>query len=292
MKTDKINRLVRDFLHGDMPEEIQRRFRRWMTAPADRETKDAALFQAWKELLARPAERDYRHKLPDIHHRIDMLDRAGKKSRFISLRRFAAAAALLALVIGLVLGSVAALCRGRWPDRVIIFVTTLFVSVPSFILATILLLVFCLQLQWVGVWSPSNPNYVLPVIALALYPMAYITRLTKSSMLDVLGQDYIRTARAKGVHEWLVIFKHALRNALIPVITYVGPMTAYILTGSMVVETVFTVGGLGTKFVSSINNQDYPMIMAVTIFLAVLMVVATLLSDLIYKAVDPRIQRD
>ena len=218
-------------------------------------------------------------------------------------------AAILALVIGLVLGSVAALCRGRWPDRVIIFVTTLFVSVPSFILATILLLVFCLQLQWVGVWSPSNPNYVLPVIALALYPMAYITRLTKSSMLDVLGQDYIRTARAKGVHEWLVIFKHALRNALIPVITYVGPMTAYILTGSMaaaigaglpvaeatgsmVVETVFTVGGLGTKFVSSINNQDYPMIMAVTIFLAVLMVVATLLSDLIYKAVDPRIKLD
>ena len=201
-------------------------------------------------------------------------------------------AAVLALVIGLVLGSVAALCRGRWPDRVIIFVTTLFVSVPSFILATILLLVFSLQLQWVGVWSPNNPNYVLPVIALALYPMAYITRLTKSSMLDVLGQDYIRTARAKGVHEWLVIFKHALRNALIPVITYVGPMTAYILTGSMVVETVFTVGGLGTKFVSSINNQDYPMIMAVTIFLAVLMVVATLLSDLIYKAVDPRIKLD
>ena len=96
MKTDKINRLVRDFLHGDMPEELQRRFRRWMTAPAARETKDAALFQAWKELLARPAERDYRHKLPDIHHRFDMRDRAGKKSRFISLRRFAAAAALLA----------------------------------------------------------------------------------------------------------------------------------------------------------------------------------------------------
>ncbi len=201
-------------------------------------------------------------------------------------------AAATAVCIGLVLGAIAALSRGKWPDRLIIFVTTLFVSVPSFILATLLLLVFCLMLGWFGVWSPNNPNYVLPVISLALYPMSYITRLTKSSMLDVLGQDYIRTARAKGVREALVIFKHALRNALIPVITYVGPMTAYILTGSMVVETVFTVGGLGTKFVSAINNQDYPMIMGVTLFLAILMVAATLISDLIYKVVDPRISFD
>ena len=201
-------------------------------------------------------------------------------------------AALLAVVLGLVLGSTAALTRNHWPDRAIIFLTTLFVSAPSFILATILLLVFCLQLKWFGVWSTSNPNYVLPVISLMLYPMSYITRLTKTSMLDVLGQDYIRTARAKGVREGLIIFKHALRNALIPVITYVGPMTAYILTGSMVVETVFTIGGLGTKFVSSINNQDYPMIMAVTIFLAVLMVIATLISDLVYKLVDPKITFD
>ncbi|MBE5800894.1 MAG: ABC transporter permease [Clostridiales bacterium] len=201
-------------------------------------------------------------------------------------------AAIIAVIVGLILGSIAALCRGRWPDRLIIFMTTLFVSIPSFILATILLLVFCLTLQWVGVWSPTNPNYVLPVIALALYPMSYITRLTKTSMLDVLGQDYIRTARAKGVRESLVIFKHALRNALIPVITYVGPMTAYILTGSMVVEKVFTIGGLGTEFVGAINNQDYPMIMATTIFLATLMVIATLVSDLVYKAVDPRIKLD
>ena len=198
-------------------------------------------------------------------------------------------AAGLAVVLGLTLGSVAALTRNRWPDRVIIFLTTLFVSVPSFVLATLLLLVFCLILKWFSVFNPANPNYLLPVISLMLYPMAYITRLTKSSMLDVLGQDYIRTARAKGVRQSLVIFKHALRNALIPVITYVGPMTAYILTGSMVVETVFTVGGLGTKFVSSINNQDYPMIMATTIFLATLMVLATLLSDLVYKLVEPKI---
>ncbi len=201
-------------------------------------------------------------------------------------------AVLLALTVGLVLGSIAALMRNKWPDRAIIFFTTLFVAVPSFILATLLLLLFSYVLGWVQVWSVSNQNYLLPVISLALYPMAYITRLTKSSMLDVLGQDYIRTARAKGVREWMVIAKHALRNALIPVITYVGPLTAYILTGSLVVETVFTIGGLGSKFVTGINNRDYPMIMGTTIFLATLMVVMTLASDLLYKAVDPKITFD
>ena len=206
--------------------------------------------------------------------------------------RLGGMAVLTALVFGLILGSVAALMRGKWPDRVIIFFTTFFVSVPSFILATLLLLVFSLQLGWFPVWTPANPNYTLPVIALALYPMAYITRLTKSSMLDVLGQDYIRTARAKGVREQLVIFKHALRNALIPVITYVGPLTAYILTGSLVVETVFNIGGLGTHFVTGINNRDYPMIMGTTLFLATLMVMMTLISDLLYKAIDPKITFD
>ncbi len=168
----------------------------------------------------------------------------------------------------------------------------LVVAVPSFIMATLLLLVFCLQLNWFPIFSTNNPSYVLPVIALMLSPMSYITRLTKTSMLDVLGQDYIRTARAKGVKQWLVIFKHALKNALIPVITYVGPMTAYILTGSMVVESVFTTGGLGTKFVQGITNRDYPMIMGTTIFLATLMVTMTLISDLVYKVVDPRINFD
>lgn len=198
-------------------------------------------------------------------------------------------AAAVALLCGLVLGSVAALNRNGVFDRIIIFFTTLAVSVPSFVLATILLLVFCLSLGWIQVWSVESQNYLLPVIALALYPMSYITRLTKSSMLDVLGQDYIRTARAKGLKENKVIYKHALKNALIPVITYMGPMVAYILTGSLVVETVFTIGGLGSKFVSSITNRDYPMIMATTLFLSVLMVIATLISDLIYKVVDPKI---
>lgn len=198
----------------------------------------------------------------------------------------------VALVCGTVFGCIAALMRNKVPDRIIIFFSTLFTAVPSFVLATLLLLVFCIQLEWFQVWSASSQNYLLPVIALAAYPMAYTTRLAKTSMLDALGQDYIRTAKAKGVSKWKVIFKHALRNSLIPVITYAGPQIAYIITGSMVVETIFTVGGLGSKFVSAINNRDYTLIMATTIFLAALMVIANLICDILYKVVDPRIQYD
>jgi len=198
----------------------------------------------------------------------------------------------VALVCGVVFGCTAALMRNRFPDRIIIFFTTLFTAVPSFVLATLLLLVFGIRLGWVDVWNANDPNYVLPVIALSAYPMAYITRLSKTSMLDALGQDYIRTARAKGVARTKIIFKHALRNSLIPVITYCGPQIAYIITGSMVIETIFTTGGLGSKFVTSINNRDYTQIMAVTIFLATLMVIANLICDLVYKVVDPRIKYD
>ncbi len=201
-------------------------------------------------------------------------------------------AMLVALIGGTVFGSIAALTRNKLPDRIIIFFTTLFTAAPSFVLATLLLLVFSIELKWVPVWSANSQSYILPVIALSAYPMAYITRLAKTSMLDALGQDYIRTAKAKGVSRNKLIFKHALRNSLIPVITYAGPQIAYIITGSMVVETVFTIGGLGSKFVSAINNRDYTLIMATTIFLAALMVVAMLVCDLLYKAVDPRIQYD
>lgn len=201
-------------------------------------------------------------------------------------------AAAVAVVFGVVLGSVAALNRGKVIDRVIVFFTTLATSAPSFVLATLLLLVFSIQLGWVPVWSATEQNYVLPVISLCLYPMAYITRLTKTSMLDALNQDYIRTARAKGVASYKVIFKHALRNALIPVVTYVGPMVAFIITGSMVVESIFSTGGLGSYFVSSITNRDYTLIMGVTIFLAILMVTANLITDIVYKLIDPRITFD
>ncbi len=201
-------------------------------------------------------------------------------------------AALVATFIGVVLGSIAALKRNSIIDRMIVFLTTLATAVPSFVLATLLLYVFSIQLKWVPVWSATQTHYLLPVIALALYPMAYVTRLTKTSMLDALGQDYVRTANAKGVSGLKVIFKHALRNAIIPVITYVGPMTAYIITGSLVVENIFTIGGLGSKFVSGINNRDYTLIMGTTLFLSILMVGMNLATDLVYKAIDPRIKLD
>lgn len=196
----------------------------------------------------------------------------------------------VALVCGTIFGSIAALMRNKWPDRLIVFLSTLFTAVPSFVLATLLLLVFAIKLNWVPVWSATEVHYTLPVIALAAYPMAYVTRLAKTSMLDALSQDYIRTAKAKGVTRMKIIFKHALRNSLIPVITYAAPQIAYIITGSMVVETIFTVGGIGSKFVSAITNRDYTLIMATTIFLATLMVVANLICDLLYKVVDPRIK--
>ena len=211
-------------------------------------------------------------------------------SKFQVSARLGLTSAFIAIICGLVLGSIAALTRNKWPDRLIVFLTTLGTAMPSFVLATLLLLVFCLKLGWFPVWSSSNPNYVLPIIALSVYPMAYITRLTKTSMLDALNQDYVRTAKAKGLSRNKVIFMHALRNALIPVVTYVGPMIAYIITGSMVVENIFTIGGLGTSFVTSITNRDYTMIMATTIFLATLMIVANVLTDIAYKLIDPRIK--
>ena len=198
-------------------------------------------------------------------------------------------AVLVALISGVVLGSIAALTRNKLPDRLIIFFSTLFTSLPSFVLGTLLLLVFCIRLKWIPVWSSSSHNYVLPVIALAAYPMAYITRLTKTSMLDALGQDYVRTARAKGVAQWKVIFKHTLRNALIPVITHLGPQVAFTLCGGFVVESVFSIPGLGRYFVQSIQNRDYPVIMGTTIFLAAFIILMNLVVDLLYKVADPRI---
>ena len=196
-----------------------------------------------------------------------------------------------AILVGIPLGSLAAFNRGKIGDSIIRVVATAGVAVPSFVVATLLMVIFGVKLNILPtIGLTSWKNYILPCFSLGFYPMCYIARLTRSSMLDVINQDYIRTAKAKGLPTGKIIFKHALRNSLIPVVTYLGPLTAYIITGSFVVESVFSIPGLGKYFIQSILNRDYPIIMGTTIFLASLLVVMMLVVDVLYKVVDPRIQ--
>ena len=178
-------------------------------------------------------------------------------------------ALLVAVVIGIPLGVLSAYYRGGWLDSILRVLTTVGIALPSFVIATLMLFEFAVQLGWLPVQS--------------------IAKLTRTSMLDAINQDYIRTARAKGVTTKVVLFKHALRNSLIPVITYLGPLTAGIITGALVVEQIYHIPGLGNYFVSSILNRDYPVIMGTTVLLAVLIIFMNLVVDIAYKIVDPRI---
>ena len=196
-----------------------------------------------------------------------------------------------AVLVGVPLGSVAALNRGKPLDHIIMVASTCGIAVPSFVMATVLMVTLGVKLGWLPTMGLSGPlSYIMPCIALAFYPAAYISRLMRSSMLDVLGQDYMRTARAKGLGPFVMLFKHALRNAILPVITYLGPLLAYTLTGSFVVEKIFTIPGLGSEFISSITSRDYPLIMGTTIFLAFLIIMMNMVVDIVYKLVDPRIK--
>lgn len=209
--------------------------------------------------------------------------------------RLGVLASLLALVVGLFLGTYAATHQNKLLDRIIMVLTTASVAVPSFVAALVILFVFAVNLRWFPA-TPINADpitpYILPVIAESLYPTAYITRLTRSSTLDVLGQDYMRTARSKGSKPTRVLLKHGLRNSVTPVITYFGPMFATIITGSLVIEKIFQVPGIGQHFYSAITVRDYPMIMGTTCLLALLLIGFTLLSDIAYKIVNPRVDFD
>ncbi len=197
----------------------------------------------------------------------------------------------LALLVGVPAGVLAAYRRSRWPDRAVNLLTTLGVAVPSFVLSALLVEFFAMKLGWLpaAMWN-SWASRILPSVALAAMPMAFITRLTRSSMLDVLGQDYIKTAKAKGLSTGAVLFRHALPNALIPVVTYLGPMAAGILTGSFVIETIFAIPGLGSYFVTSIYNRDYTVILGITLFYSAIVIFMNMLVDLIYPLLDPRIK--
>lgn len=211
-------------------------------------------------------------------------------SKFPVSARLAGFAVAVAVLVGIPLGCLSAYNRGKFGDNIIIVFATCGIAIPSFISSVVLLYTFGSKLNilpTVGLNTMSS--YIMPVTALAIYPTAYITRLMRSSLLDVMGQDYIRTAKAKGLSNFKILFKHALRNAVLPVVTYVGPMLASLMTGSFVVEKIFTVPGLGRDFVSAINQRDYTLIMGTTIVLATLIITANVIVDILYKIIDPRI---
>ena len=204
-------------------------------------------------------------------------------------------AAILALIIGVALGTYAATHQNKFFDRFIMVVTTASVAVPSFVISLVVLYIFAVTLHWVPTTKVNSSGigpYILPVISASLYPTAYITRLTRSSTLDVLGQDYMRTAKAKGLAPRRILVKHGIRNSITPVVTYFGPMFASIITGSLVIEKVFQLPGVGKHFIDSMTNRDYPLIMGTTCLLALLLIFFTLLSDVIYILVNPRVDFD
>lgn len=213
------------------------------------------------------------------------------KMKFPVSARVGGVSVLVSLILGVPLGCIAALKRGKFADSLISVVATCGIAVPSFVICTLLLYFFGVKLQILPTMGLTTAkHYVMPVMALAFYPTAYIMRLMRSSMLDVLGQDYMRTAKAKGLAGGKILFKHALRNAILPVITYVGPLLAYTVTGSFVVEKIFTIPGLGGEFITAINGRDYTLIMGTTIFLATLIILMNVVVDIVYKLVDPRIK--
>lgn len=200
-------------------------------------------------------------------------------------------AILIAIIIGIPAGILAGVKKDKWQDRAVNFFTTLGVAVPSFVVAALLIYVLSTKLHLLPAAMWNGWRYeIMPAVALSGMPMSFIARLTRSSMLDILSQDYIKTARAKGLSWSKVLIKHALPNSLIPVVTYLGPMTASILTGSFVIETIFAIPGLGQYFVTSIYNRDYTVILGVTIFYSVIVIVLNMVVDLLYPLLDPRIK--
>ncbi len=205
--------------------------------------------------------------------------------------RLGGLALIVAVFIGVPLGSVAAFNKGKLVDNILVVLSTAGIAIPSFLSSTLLMYVFTTKLKLLpSLGLNSAPSYIMPVIALALYPTFYIARLMRSSMLDVIGQDYMKTARAKGVSPFFIIFKHAMRNAILPVVTYLGPLLASLMTGSFIIEKIFNIPGLGSEFVGAITSRDYPMIMGTTIFLAVFVICMNVVVDILYAIIDPRIK--
>jgi oligopeptide transport system permease protein len=215
-----------------------------------------------------------------------------KDGVFVSLQ-LGGIAFLYALVFGMSLGIIAALNQNRLGDYIGVFFATIGTAMPNFIMATFLVIIFSVQLGWFDVLGWEFGNYrkmVLPVLALGTLPAAYIARITRASVLEVLGQDYIRTARAKGLREHVVVLRHTIKNAMVPILTVLGPIFAFLVTGSFIVERIFAINGVGRHFVDAVFERDYGVIMGATIFYAVIIAVANLVVDILYAVADPRIR--
>ncbi len=202
-------------------------------------------------------------------------------------------AMLLAIMVGVTVGAIAALRQNSWLDHAVMSASMTGISIPNFVMAPLLILLFAIYLGWLpagGLGDGSPANLVLPVISLALPQIAYISRLTRGSMIEVLRSNFVRTARAKGLPERVVLLRHAMKPALLPVISYLGPATAAVITGSVVIEQIFGVPGLGRYFVQGALNRDYTLVMGVVVFYGVLIIVFNLLVDLLYALLDPRVK--
>lgn len=200
-------------------------------------------------------------------------------------------AMLLAIAIGVLLGVMSALYHNKFQDYLATIVAVLGISVPSFILAGLLQYFIALKLGWFPVSGWKAFNYtILPSLAIALTHAGVIAKLTRSSMLEQNNSEYVKLARAKGIGKWTIVFKHSLRNALLPVITYLGPLSAGVITGSFIIEQIFAIPGLGRHFVTSVSNRDYTVIMGTTVFYAIILLFAVLIVDILYSFIDPRIK--
>ncbi|MFZ2256627.1 MAG: ABC transporter permease [Clostridiaceae bacterium] len=212
---------------------------------------------------------------------------------FPASAKLGAVAVVTSVVFGMLLGILAAFNQGKIIDRIVMIIATVGISVPGFVLASLLLLFVGLKLDLLPVTGLTSwKHYIMPSLALAGYPIAFIARLTRSRLLDVIKSDYIRTARAKGLTDSKVIIKHALRNTLIPVVTYIGPLVAGVLTGSFAIEGIFSIPGLGREFVSAIQQRDYTMLQGVIVFYATFLILLNFFTDILYVVIDPRIKID
>lgn len=225
------------------------------------------------------------------------LNRKGKEVMAIIKDGLPATASLgmvafvIAMTGGIFLGAAAAFSKQKWVGSLVAFISTIGVSVPSFLLALLLMLLFGVVLRWLPIVGLSSfRNYILPGVALSLSPIAMISRLVRTNLVETMRQDFMVLARSKGTSRIMVILRHALKNALAPVITYAGPLIATLLTGSFVIETLFSVPGIGAEFVNSVSNRDYTLIMALTVFYGAFIIIANIVTDLITAAMDPRIR--